>query len=164
MAQDLIAETGTDMTRFPTSAHLVSWCGFCPQVKESAGKRKGRNARKKGNRYIGGALGEATVAAGRTRTRVGARYRRLARRRGKPKAQVATGNTMLVIAFTLMKNPGTCYQDLGYDYYDTRMHHRGQVRSHQRSLERLGYAVTLTPLTPGPGPGDHDPDHHQDAA
>lgn len=142
-AQDLLAEIGVDMTRFRTGAHLVSWSGYCPQVKQSAGKLIGRNARTKGNRYIGAVLGEASVAAGRTKTRVGARYRRLAKRRGKPKAQVATGNTQLKIIHHLLSNPGTCYEDLGPDYYETRMHHRRQVRNHIKSLERLGYTVTL---------------------
>lgn len=73
-AQDLIAEVGVDMGVFATAAHLVSCAKFCPQVKESAGKRKGRNSRGRGNRYLAGALGEATVGAGRTKTRIGARY------------------------------------------------------------------------------------------
>ncbi|MBF8192484.1 IS110 family transposase [Nonomuraea sp. K274] len=145
-AQDLLAEIGIDMSVFPTAGHLVSWCKFCPQVKSSAGKRKGRNARGRGNRYVAGALGEITVSAGRTHTRVGARYRRIARRRGKGKAQVATGNTILSIAYTLLSDPTLEYEELGVDYYDTRMHHRRQVGSHIRGLQRLGYRVTLEPI------------------
>jgi transposase len=144
-AQDLIAEIGTDMSVFATPGHLVSWCKFCPQVKQSAGKRKGRNGRGKGNRYIAGALGEITVSAGRTKTRIGARYRRLAKRRGKAKAQVAIGNTILTLAHVLLSDPEAGYQDLGADYYEARMHHRRQVSSHVRGLQRLGYIVTLQP-------------------
>ncbi|MFI7709399.1 IS110 family transposase [Nonomuraea sp. NPDC049480] len=147
-AQDLIAEIGIDMRVFPTPAHLVSWCKFCPQVKSSAGKRKGRNAKGRGNRYVAGVLGEVSVSAGKTKTRIGARYRRLARRRGKPKAQVAVGNTVLTIAHALLSNPEAVYQDLGVDYYETRLHHRKQTAGHVRALQHLGYRVTLEPLEP----------------
>ena len=144
-AQDVIAEIGVDMAAFATPAHLVSWAKFCPQVKESAGKRKGRNSRGKGNRYVAGVLGEASVAAGRTQTRLGARYRRLAKRRGKAKAQVALGNTILTIAHALLSDPTAEYHDLGADYYEAHAHHRRQVNSHLRALQRLGYTVTLAP-------------------
>jgi transposase len=144
-AQDLIAEVGRDMTVFPTAAHLVSWAKFCPQVKQSAGKTKGRNARGRGNRYVAGLLGEAAATAGRTQTRIGARYRRLAKRRGKAKAQVATGNTLLTIAYALLSDPTADYHDLGPDYYQARTQHHRQVASHIRTLQRLGYKVTLEP-------------------
>ena len=145
-AQDLIAEVGVDMSVFVTPAHLVSWAKFCPQVKQSAGKTKGRNSKGRGNRYLAGVLGEATVSAGRTQTRVGARYRRLAKRRGKGKAQVAIGNTLLTIVHALLSDPTADYHDLGADYYEARSQHRRQVTSHLRSLERLGYKVTLQPV------------------
>ncbi len=144
-AQDLIAETGVDMGVFATPAHLVSWAKFCPQVKESAGKRKGRNSRGKGNRYIAGVLGEASVSVGRTQTRLGARYRRLAKRRGKAKAQVALGNTILTIAHALLSDPTAQYHDLGADYYEAHTRHHHQVNNHLRALQRLGYKVTLAP-------------------
>ena len=145
-AQDLIAETGVDMSVFPTAGHLVSWAKFCPQVKESAGRRKGRNARGKGNRYVAGVLGEASVSVGRTQTRLGARYRRLAKRRGKAKAQVAVGNTVLTIAHALLSDPTAEYHDLGADYYEERTHRRRAVNDHLRALQRLGYNVTLEPV------------------
>src|SRR6266496_3564880 len=93
-AQDTVAETGVDMTRFRTGPHLVSWAGRAP-LDHQSGKRAGRAKAKKGNRYLGAITGETAVAAGRTQTREGARHRRLARRRGKAKACVATGNTQL---------------------------------------------------------------------
>jgi hypothetical protein len=85
-AQDIIAEIGTDMTVFPTAPHLVSWARWSPQVKQSAGKRKGTNSTGRGNPYLGAALGEAVIGAARTPSFLGARYRRLARRMPKKKA------------------------------------------------------------------------------
>ena len=137
---------------FPTAAHLVSWAKFCPQVKESAGKRKGRNFCGKGNRYVAGLLGEVTTSAGKTRTRIGARYRRIAKRRGKPKAQVATGNTVLTVAYELLSDPEAIYQDLGVDDYQTRLHHRRQTSNHIRAWQRLGYQVTCQPIDTGDQP------------
>jgi Transposase IS116/IS110/IS902 family len=89
-AQDAVAGTGVDMNWFPADAHLVSWGGRAP-LDHQSGTRKGRAKAKKGNRYLAGVLGETAASAGRTQTREGARYRRLARRRGKLKAQVAVG-------------------------------------------------------------------------
>jgi len=82
-AQDVLAETGADMTRFPTPAHLASWAGRSPLDRQS-GQRTGRARRKHGNRYIGAVTGETAASASRTQTREGARYRRIARRRGIP--------------------------------------------------------------------------------
>ena len=93
-AQDALAETGAGMTRSATGAHLASQAGRTP-LENSFGKRTGRAKAKKGNRYPGGLFGETAIAVGKAQTREGARYRRLARRRGKPKAQVAVGNTQL---------------------------------------------------------------------
>jgi transposase len=84
-AQDAVAETGVDMTRFRTGGHLASWAGRTPLDNQS-GSRSGRAKSKKGNRYLAAITGETAVAAGKTQTREGARYRRIARRRGKPKA------------------------------------------------------------------------------
>jgi transposase len=87
----LIAEIGADMARFPTAGHLVSWAKFAPGVKESAGKRKGSGSTGHGNPYLARVLGEAAVAASKTNTFLGERYRRIARRRGKRRAIVAVG-------------------------------------------------------------------------
>ena len=139
------------MTVFPTAAHLVSWARWSPQVKQSAGKRKGSNATGRGNPYLGAALGEAVIGAARTPSFLGARYRRLARRMPKKKALVATGNSMLTIIHALLADPGATYHDLGPGYYEQRLHTRRQARNHIRSLERLGYKVTIQAINPGTG-------------
>ena len=149
-AQDAVAETGVDMTRFRTGGHLVSWGGRAPQDHQS-GTRAGRAKTKKGNRYLGGLLGETAVAAGRTQTREGARYRRLARRRGAAKACVATGNTQLKVYHKLLSNPGMRYEDLGPDYYERRRDLRRQVAHHVGKLGSLGFEVTLCRI-PEPDP------------
>jgi transposase len=150
-AQDIIAEIGTTMTAFPTAAHLVSWARWSPQVKQSAGRRKGSNATGRGNPYLSAALGEAAAGAGRTQSFLGARYRRLVRRMPKKKALVATGNSMLTIIHALLADPAARYADLGADYHEQRMHTRRQARNHVRSLERLGYTVTIQAINPDTG-------------
>jgi transposase len=141
-AQDSIAETGVDMTRFRTGGHLASWAGRTPLDNQS-GSRKGRAKSKKGNRYLAAITGETAVAAGKTQTREGARYRRLARRRGKAKAGVALGNTQMKVYHKLLSNPGMRYEDPGADYYDNQASTRRQVRALQRRAHELGY--TLVP-------------------
>jgi transposase len=147
-AQDAIAETGVDMSRFRTGGHLVSWAGRAP-LDHQSGTRAGRSTARKGNRYPGAVTGETAVAAGRTQTREGARHRRLARRRGRAKACVATGNTQLK-ASQLLADPGMRYADLGPDYYERQRDVRRQVARHVGKLGALGFEVTL--CRPGPEP------------
>ena len=145
IAQVIIAEVGIDMTRFPTPGHLASWARFAPTVKESAGKRRGTGKTGHGDRYLAAALGEAAAAVGRTNTFLGERYRRIAKRKGKNKAIVAVGRSILVIVWHLLSDPDARYHDLGPGFYDTR--HRGDraKRHHIRELQNLGFTVTLTP-------------------
>ena len=141
----IIAEIGVDMTRFPTPAHLTSWAKFAPGVNSSAGKTKGSGSTGHGNPYLARVLGEAAVCAARTDTFLGARYRRLARRRGKKKAIVAVGRSILVIVWHLLADPDSQFHDLGADYYDRHVDTPAKRRQHVRQLEALGYRVTLDP-------------------
>jgi transposase len=134
-AQEIIAEIGVDMTRFPTAAHLVSWARFAPRARQSAGKSK-PGSTGKGNPWIGGTLGEAGIGAARTKTFLGARYHRLARRRGKQRALVAVGNSILVIAWHLLSDPAARFTDLGPDWHD-RIAPLRRKRQLIAELERL---------------------------
>jgi transposase len=148
----IIAEVGDDMTRFPTPAHLSSWARFAPGIKESAGRKKGTGATGHGDRYLARVLGEAAVSAAKTNTFLGERYRRIARRRGKKKAIVAVGRSILVIVWYLLSDPETRYHDLGSGYYDSRINPERKKRNHIRELEALGYKVTLQPPPDPPQP------------
>jgi transposase len=155
-AQDVIAETGVDMSRFRTPGHLASWAGRTPLGRQS-GKRAGRARHKHGNRYIGAVTGETAAAAGRTQTREGARYRRLARSRGKAKAQVALGNTQMRVCHVLLSSPGMRYHDLGYDYYEHQRVTARQTSYHAGKLSSPGDEVTLS-RRPDPGPDEDTQD------
>jgi transposase len=141
-AQEIIAEIGVDMTRFPTPGHLVSWAKFAPRARQSAGKQK-RGSTGKGSPRLAGTLGEAATGAAKTRTFLGSRYHRLARRRGKQRALVAVGNSILTITYHLLSDPGSRFTDLGPDWHD-RIAPLRRKRQLIAELERLsGMTVTL---------------------
>jgi transposase len=141
-AEVIVAELGTDMSRFPTYRHLASWARLCPGNNESAGKRKsGKTGR--GNPWLRTALVQAAHAAGHTATYPAAQLRRLSTRRGHHKAVVAVAHTILIIAYHVLKNPAM-YAELGNHYFDER--DRDAVKDRLvRRLKNLGFDVTLSP-------------------
>ncbi|MFG3689668.1 transposase [Micromonospora sp. NPDC047740] len=144
-AQELNAEIGVDMSVFPTAAHLVSWAKFSPVDAQSAGRKKG-NSTGKGNPWLAGTIGEVVAGLARTNTFLGERYRRLARRRGKKRAIVAVGNSLLTIIWHLLANPEARYQDLGPGFYESRIDKHRRQRDLIRQLEHLtGHKVALQP-------------------
>jgi transposase len=142
-AEQILAELGDDMSRFPTAGHAASWAGICPGNHESAGKRKSGKTRK-GNRWLRATLVECARGATRAQhSYFAAQYRRLASRRGDKRAIVAVGHSILVAAWHILRD-GVTYQDLGRDYFD-RLNRARLIRYHTRRLADLGIEVPASP-------------------
>ncbi|MDQ3830571.1 MAG: IS110 family transposase [Candidatus Tectomicrobia bacterium] len=140
-AEMIVAEIGTDMTRFPSADHLTSWAGVAPGNYESAGKRASGKTRK-GNRFLRTVLVQAAHAAARTKgTYLSAQYRRLSMRRGKKRAILAVAHSMLVMAYYMIQRHEP-YREAGADFFD-RLQPEDTARRLVKRLELLGYHVTL---------------------
>ncbi len=142
-AQVIVAETGADMSRFPTAGHLCAWAGVAPASYESAGKRRPAGTRH-GSPWLRRTLVEAARAAARTKgTYFSAQYSRIARRRGPNKAAVAVANSMLSVVWHLLTT-GSYYDDPGADYFERRHDPAVEAKRLQRRIEALGFEVSLT--------------------
>ena len=142
IAEVLIAEVGVDMAPFESAERLASWAGMCPGNHESAGKRKSGQTRK-GSPWLRRALTEAAHGAARTKHKyLSAQYQRIAARRGRKRAIIAVGHSILTISYYLLTRH-TTYQDLSHNYFDER-DREGVKRRAVRRLEQLGYQVTLS--------------------
>jgi transposase len=143
-----VAETGADMSRFASSAHLASWAGVCPGHNESGGKRRSGRTRP-GNKWLSDALSEAAWAAARSKdTYLAAKFRKVAGPRPddvrRKKAVVAVAHKLLVIAYAIMATPGETYRELGGDWFAQHDHPERRKARLITQLEALGYDVELT--------------------
>ena len=147
VAEVIVAEIGTDMSRFPTDKHLASWVGLCPGHHESAGKRRSGKARK-GNPALRAAMCEAAWAASHGKdTYLAAQFRRFKRRfgtKGETKAIFAVAHTMIVIVWHVLAADAT-YDELGADFFERRTNTEARQRNLVHQLEALGHKVTLEP-------------------
>jgi transposase len=144
VAQVIVAETGADMSRFPTAAHLASWVGLAPSIYESAGRRSPAG-RRHGNKWLNSMLVEAAGSVGRMHGKnyLAAQHARLSKRRGMGRAQVAVAHSILVAAYYMLKNDEP-YRDLGADWL-ARRNDEAHTRRLLAQLERLGHTVHIDP-------------------
>jgi len=144
LAMAIIAETGLEMTRFPTAAHLVSWAGLAPVARQS-GPRNRKPKKGQGDAYLKGYCTQAANGAARTETFLGERLRRLSRRLGGNRAKCAVARSILVIVWHLLANPEARFTDLGPDWHNRTTDRDRKIRAHLRQLQALGLEVTITP-------------------
>ncbi|MGW3953041.1 IS110 family transposase [Streptomyces sp. NPDC004752] len=143
-AQVLLAELGCDMGVFPTADHLSAWAKLAPRTIQSGGKNTA-GPTGKGNPWLKGALGEAALSASRSNTFLGARYKRIVKRRGRRRALVAVARSILVIVWHLIDDPNTDFHELGSDFHQRLVDPGRRTRDLVRQLNALGHDVTLTP-------------------
>jgi transposase len=146
-AQVIVSEVGTDMSRFPTAGHLVSWAGLCPRNDESAGKRRSNRLRK-GAPWLKTTLVQCAWAGARTKgSYLQAQFRRLSQRRGPKKAICAVAASFLTAVYHMLKD-GTFYRDLGANHVQTNSP-EARAKNLARQIEKLGFSCTVTPNSGG---------------
>ena len=142
-AEQIIAEIGTDMSRYASADHLASWAGMVPGQNESAGKRKSSHTRK-GNRYLRSALVESATSCIRVKDGyLTARYKRLALRRGTKRARMAIAHRLLVIVYHLLTRKED-YKELGFQHFEKEKEEHKKKQA-VKELEKLGFQVTIEP-------------------
>ena len=144
LARAIIAETGLDMTRFPTAAHLVSWAGLAPVARQS-GPRNRKPKKGQGDAYLKSYCTQAANGAARTSTFLGERLRRLSKRLGGNRAKCAVARSILTIIWHLLASPEARFTDLGPDWHERKTDRDRKIRAHLRQLHALGLKVTITP-------------------
>lgn len=143
-AEQILCETGIDMSRFPTDKHFASWAALCPGNHETGGKRKSGKTRK-GNMSLKAALTQAAISASQTKgTYFNTMYHRIAARRGKKKAIIAVAHAILVIIYHMLKDSSS-YRDLGVNHYD-EINRQVTIKRSVKRLENLGFKVTIEPV------------------
>ena len=147
LAVAVIAETGLDMTRFPTPGHLASWAGLAPAARQS-GPRTRKPKKGQGDSYLKGYCTQAAGGAARTPTFLGERCRRLDKRIGGVRARCAVGRSILEIIWHLLSDPGARFTDLGPGWHARKGDRDRKIRAHLRQLRALGLDVTVTPAAP----------------
>jgi transposase len=143
LARAIIAETGLDMSVFPTAHHLVSWAGLAPVAAQS-GPRARKPKKGHGDGYLRRYCTQAANGAGGTATFPGERLARLERRLGGTRARCAVGRSILVIIWHLLSDPAARYTDLGPGWHDRKTDRDNKIRGHLRQLQALGLTITIT--------------------